>query len=354
MLQIKEFKRFMAILAASLLLCLILPACSNKGTDTSSSSASETTLQEETSIPEETTTQTEETSESRRRVVVEVEELNLVMTALGRGVIRDEPSFEGLTVGVFDADDEFHVIGRTDSFYVVELPDGEVGYITISKLEEQEEIPQNEESQTEESEETTVTSEEQSSETTAPASTAASEATAAQTQPAEPSQTPPPPQETPAPAAPTGPDLNVSYNGNSIGAYEVEGVGTVYGYFTDTSYFNALVNDHRSQMGLAPWNYTYSDATRLRAIECSVLFDHTRPNGSSCLSLFGGCGGEIIYSGTDNESAFNAFMSSDGHRGIIEDNPYYFPNASSAAFIRVDWDGYSWQFAGSGFVNNCW
>ena len=354
MLRTKRFKHFAALVLVASVLCMNVSSCSGKD-------AEETTSESVTTISEETTTasETEETTEDvRRRTVVEVEALDTIMSATGRGIIRDDPSLGGQSVGTFEVGDEFHVTGIAGDFYVVEMPDGSCGYIVTTKIEE---IVVPSES-SEETEETDETEETQPSETVPSDTTVASEAgsapaatTAATT--AAPTAAPAPAETAAAPApetAPAGPDLNQTYNGNSIGAYDVAGVGTVYGYFVDTSNFNSLVNNHRTEIGLPAWNYTDCEATRTRAIECSVVFDHTRPNGESCLSLFGGSGGEIIYSATNNENAYNAFMGSDGHRGIIEDSQYYFPNACSAAFVRVEWDGSSWQYAGASLVNNCW
>ncbi len=361
MLKTKKFKHFAALLTAVSVLLLTVSSCDKKASSETTSDTTSTTTTVETATSEETT---ETSDETRHRTVVEVEALDAIMSATGRGIIRDDPSLSGQSIGTFEVGDEFHVTGLAGDFYVVELPDGTSGYIVTTKIEEIV-IPSESTEETEETEETTETSETTPSETTAateagsapaattaattPATTAATTATTA-----APAETQPAPAPETAPAAPAGPDLNQTYNGCSVGAYEVAGVGTVYGYFVDTSYFNSLVNNHRTEIGLPAWNYTDCEATRTRAIECSVLFDHTRPNGESCLSLFGGSGGEIIYSATNNENAYNAFMGSDGHRGIIEDSQYYFPNACSAAFVRVEWDGSSWQYAGASLVNNCW
>ena len=358
MLRTKRFRHFAALVLIASVLCMSVSSCSGKDAEETTSKTSAATSKETT-----TTSETEETTEeTRRRTVVEVEALDTVMCATGRGIIRDDPSFQGQSIGAFEVGDEFHVTGIAGDFYLVEMPDGTTGYIVITKIEEVT-APTETSEETEETSESSETSETDTSDTTAPSDTTAApatnETTAAQTAaPAATETAAPAPTETqPAPppeTAPAGPDLNQTYNGNAIGAYDVAGVGTVYGYFVDTSYFNSLVNNHRAEIGLAQWNYTYSDATRTRAIECSVSFSHTRPNGESCLSLFGGSGGEIIYSATDNEGAYNAFMGSDGHRGIIEDSQYYFPNACSAAFVRVEWNGSSWQYAGASLVNNCW
>ena len=367
MLRTQRFKRFAALVLIASLMCMSISSCKKKdASETSADTTSATTTEESTTASESEET----TEETRRRTVVEVEDLDAIMTAVGRGIIRDDPSLQGQSIGTFEVGDEFHVTGIAGDFYVVEMPDGTSGYIVTTKIEEVTAEPSEETEETEETsetEETTESSETAPSDTTAPAdttaaTTAATNAPAATTAPtaaptAAETAAPAPAETQPAPppeTAPAGPDLNQTYNGNAIGAYDVAGVGTVYGYFVDTSYFNTLVNNHRTEIGLPAWNYTYSDATRTRAIECSVSFSHTRPNGESCLSLFGGAGGEIIYSATDNEGAFNAFMGSDGHRGIIEDSQYYFPNACSAAFVRVEWNGSSWQYAGASLVNNCW
>lgn len=362
MLRTKRFQRFTAMLLIASLFIMTASSC-DKDTGESESSSSDTTVVIEATSSETSEEETRETA--ARRVVVEIEAYDAVMSATGRGIIRGEASLQSQSVGVFQEGDEFHVIGIAGDFYVVEMPDGTSGFIVMGKVSEVTEPSETEETEASEESAPSDTSDpsEGSSETTAPSEGAPAVTTTAGST-AAPSAAPSTPDTTAAPAetaapetapaAPAGPDLNVTYNGNAIGAYEVEGVGTVYGYFVDTSYFNSLINNHRSELGLTPWNYTYSDATRLRAIECSVSFSHTRPNGQSCLSLFGGSGGEIIYSATDNEAAYNAFLGSDGHRGIIEDSQYYFPNACSAAFVRVEWNGSSWQYAGASLVNNCW
>ena len=294
-------------------------------------------------VSEETTETSEEPDETSSDMALhDGEAIDLIMYAVKDGVVKDDPSLRGEVIADYTTGAQFHVIGTVRHYYAVELPDGSIGYVMIAKLSEEdpgvtgEITPVETTQETEETEETSEASEASSEPASQPASDSGD---APSSEPDQPSG---------------GPDLGVTYNGNSIGSYEVDGYGTVYGYFVDSSYFNSLVNDHRSEIGIPEWNFTSSDATRTRAVECTVVFDHTRPNGLSSLSLFDYSGGEIICSSTDNAQAFDLFMGSDGHRGIIEDSEYSFSNACSAAFVRVDWADGSWQYNSSSLVCNCW
>lgn len=285
----------------------------------------------------------------------EGESIDLMMYAIREGVIKNDPSLRGEVIAEYTAGTAFHVIGTVRHYYAVELPDGSIGYVIMTKMSEEDQgiegeitfVEDNEES--EETGETGESSESESEDTSdgsdLSASTSSDQEGASSADPA--------PEPQPEPAS-SGPDLSVTYNGNSISSYDVDGYGTVYGYYVDTSYFNSLVNSHRSELGLPEWNFTSSDGTRIRAVECTVSFDHTRPNGESALALFDYSGGEIICTTTDNSYAYDLFMGSDGHRGVIEDSQYSFPNACSAAFVRVDWVDGSWQYNSSSLVCNCW
>ena len=85
----------------------------------------------------------------------------------------------------------------------------------------------------------------------------------------------------------------------------------------------ALVNGERAEAGLPP--LTYRDdlqaAADLRATEIVTLFDHTRPDGSTCFTAFNVSymtAGENIASGYRTpEAVMTGWMNSPGHRANI-------------------------------------
>lgn len=86
-----------------------------------------------------------------------------------------------------------------------------------------------------------------------------------------------------------------------------------------------LVNNARASEGLAPlsWNYGLESAAAVRASEITVLFDHTRPDGSSCYTVSDLIWAENIACGqTSAQEVFDAWMASPGHRANIMDPDY--------------------------------
>lgn len=90
-----------------------------------------------------------------------------------------------------------------------------------------------------------------------------------------------------------------------------------------------IINKYRAEAGVQPLElYTgASTAANVRASECDVLFDHTRPNGSDCFSvldeynIYAAYYGENIYWCSaydfDPDGAMEAWMNSQGHRENI-------------------------------------
>lgn len=149
------------------------------------------------------------------------------------------------------------------------------------------------------------------------------------------------------------PDTSLTWQGFTISEYNVDGYGTVYGYFVDTSSFNTLVNNHLVEIGKTPYPTTTTyDYERTRAIECTVNFSHTRPNGQPNGDV------EIIAATADSSVAFDVFRNSPAHWSHVEagaDEQY--TNLSSAAFVRVVWlegygpnGGYGWAMESSALV----
>ncbi len=97
---------------------------------------------------------------------------------------------------------------------------------------------------------------------------------------------------------------------------------------TDTSSFASrvveLCNEQRIANGLSPLteDATLDSLAGIRAGEILTLFDHTRPDGSSCFTVFNGvdfrAAGENIAAGqTSPEEVVNDWMNSEGHRANI-------------------------------------
>lgn len=90
-----------------------------------------------------------------------------------------------------------------------------------------------------------------------------------------------------------------------------------------------LVNAERARAGMAPLEYVDSlqYAADIRAEETCVRFSHTRPNGSSCFTIFNGVqhttAGENIASGQKSpERVMEGWMNSPGHRANILENEF--------------------------------
>jgi len=81
-----------------------------------------------------------------------------------------------------------------------------------------------------------------------------------------------------------------------------------------------LVNNARAAEGLAPlsWSDGLAGAAAVRASEIAVVFDHTRPDGSSCYTVSDLIWAENIACGqTTAAEVFNCWMNSPGHRANI-------------------------------------
>lgn len=88
----------------------------------------------------------------------------------------------------------------------------------------------------------------------------------------------------------------------------------------------SLVNTHRVSSGLSPlsWDDSLGQAADIRASEVSLVFSHTRPDGSSCFTVISQLGisgrtfGENIAAGQKTpEAVTTAWMNSPGHRANI-------------------------------------
>ena len=109
-----------------------------------------------------------------------------------------------------------------------------------------------------------------------------------------------------------------------------------YGYAQEVL---KIVNEERSKQGVDELDMTkeLTDIAMLRAAEISVLFDHQRPNGFSCFSVFPqswAYGENIAMGQTSPGSVMGGWMNSSGHRQNILNGRY------SKIGIGCFYDGY--------------
>lgn len=111
-----------------------------------------------------------------------------------------------------------------------------------------------------------------------------------------------------------------------------------------------LVNAERAAAGLAPltWSQGAANAAMIRAQESRSVFDHVRPNGSSCFTALDDCGVSFMTAGENlaagqmtPEAAVASWMSSPGHReNILDPN---FTQLGVGLVIVNDGYGYYWS-----------
>ncbi|CAH2760755.1 G5 domain-containing protein [Erysipelothrix amsterdamensis] len=119
------------------------------------------------------------------------------------------------------------------------------------------------------------------------------------------------------------------------GTYEARG-SISDGYATEV--YN-LINANRRAKGLSnlTWSNSLYNSAQIRAKEISVLFEHTRPNGQSVLSMANDINGEnIVYGRIDMDYLVNLWMNSPGHYGNIMNDLNY---TATAVYIE---DGYAY------------
>lgn len=89
----------------------------------------------------------------------------------------------------------------------------------------------------------------------------------------------------------------------------------------------SLVNEERAKLGLSILTYNSSLATaaKLRAAEQSLLFSHTRPDGSSAVTAYGSGGafGECLAKGqTSAYAVVSSWKTSSAHWDALMDASY--------------------------------
>lgn len=112
----------------------------------------------------------------------------------------------------------------------------------------------------------------------------------------------------------------------------------------------SIVNQHRKKEGLP--ELTMDDklmkAAQDRANELTKEFSHTRPNGTSCFTIFtkyditAGCSGENIAAGQrDAQSVMDAWMHSEGHKKNIMNKNF---NKIGVGLVMNSKDEYSYYW----------
>ncbi|MCL2116473.1 MAG: CAP domain-containing protein [Methanobrevibacter sp.] len=102
-----------------------------------------------------------------------------------------------------------------------------------------------------------------------------------------------------------------------------------------------LVNEERVKVGIAPLKMDTElfDAAKIRADELEILFDHTRPDGTSFKTVSPKTTSEICAGGTTPEEVMGRWMKSSGHSGNIL-NPNY--KSIGVGFSKSNKHYYNW------------
>lgn len=120
-------------------------------------------------------------------------------------------------------------------------------------------------------------------------------------------------------------------NGYTINSYQIDGVGTVYGYYLNSDNdLISLANSLRSENGIDPYGAGDQSVANIRAIESAYMgISHTRPNGQDIGSSFNMCAENTTSAG----GAYNRYFDSPGHYA----NMLYGTSAASASFQLMIW-----------------
>ena len=103
----------------------------------------------------------------------------------------------------------------------------------------------------------------------------------------------------------------------------------------------AIINAERKKVGKSAlvMDKAMMEAAMLRAAECSVYYDHTRPNGENCFTAFPELtsAGENIAAGyIDAESVMADWMASPGHKSNILDEGNYGFRTIGIGVFKID------------------
>ena len=122
-------------------------------------------------------------------------------------------------------------------------------------------------------------------------------------------------------------DKVVSFEGQNIIGFTISGT---YDYSSALEVLD-LINEERAKEGIAPLtiDYDLTEKAMFRAAECSIYYNHTRPNGTDCFSLFtdskytyAAMGENIAAGQTSAQEVVTDWMNSPGHRKNIMNAKY--------------------------------
>lgn len=114
------------------------------------------------------------------------------------------------------------------------------------------------------------------------------------------------------------------------GTYESKGTISD-GYATDV--YDRINSNRRAKgLGNLAWSNSLYSSAQIRAKEIAVLFEHTRPNGQSVLSMASDINGEnIVFGPIDMDYLVNLWMNSPGHYSNIMNDFNY---TATAVYIE--------------------
>lgn len=133
-------------------------------------------------------------------------------------------------------------------------------------------------------------------------------------------------------------EINEVNEGKDEGEYLPTAIITSYGNEVEEANMLRLINEERNKLGLQPLSYDvrlYS-AAKIRCVEITQVFSHTRPDGSNCFSVSTVVHGEnLSYSNShDTQVAYQQFYNSSSHKANMLE-----PEFTKFACNRVVSDG---------------
>ncbi len=111
-----------------------------------------------------------------------------------------------------------------------------------------------------------------------------------------------------------------------------------------------IVNEERAKLGVAPLvlNTTMNEAAALRAQEITTLFSHTRPDGSSCFTVYSEFNISYNTAG-ENIAAGNSKASDTAQQWI--DSPLHYENMTDPDFTEM---GIGYAYSSSSQYGHYW
>lgn len=301
-----------------------------KDTDETKEMNEADTASSETDTEEMTVLETEESeTTSQVQTSSDIVEMNTVMYGIASGNIRTGASTNYASVGTITYGEMVEVTGKENEWYRINH-NGQPAYIHETLLSENQpkqpllQNSQSEQNQSMQSQPTQQQSTQSQSEKSQPSqSQPEQQPTQSQPEQSKPVQPQPPTQSQPQKPQ-TTPDSSSAYVDEVI----------------------RLVNIERNKEGLTSLskNVTLCEAAQTRASEIITVFDHTRPDGTSCFTVtddykirWTAIGENIAKGQKSPQEVVEAWMNSPGHRanilnsnfnqigvGVVQSGGYYY------------------------------